>query len=228
MDVDVREILGIHIWHAPTFFERYERKLFCETIGPGSVVLDVGANVGVYTLLAAKRGARVLAIEADPQNVERLRHHVRLNGFDDRVTIFPMASTDKDGAVTIFRNHRNWGNSNLFAGTDPVVVPGNTIDSLELPPIDVCKIDIEGAELLALSGMDRTIRRSPNMRLLTEYCEDFGHTDGMMEFICGRFAFVYAIRKYPFGTKGPLSPSQKVPSYCNLWASGCHAAQGAR
>jgi len=227
IDVDVREIVGINIWHAPTFFEKHERKLFCEAVTPGSVVLDVGANVGIYTLLAAKRGARVLAIEADPQNVERLRHHVRLNGFDDRVTIFPMAATDKEGAVTIFRNHRNSGNSNLFDGTDPVLVPGSRIDSLELPPIDVCKMDIEGAELMALSGMDMTIRRSPNMRLLMEYCKDFRQTDGVMEFLCARFASVYAIRKHPFGAKGPLSPSQKVPSYCNLWASGCHALHGA-
>ena len=82
------------------------------TWAPDSVVLDVGANIGIYTLLAAKRGARVIAIEADPRNVEKLRHHVHLNGFDDRVTILPIAVGDKvvaeidhAGRTATRRNH---------------------------------------------------------------------------------------------------------------------------
>ncbi len=227
MDIDVRETIGINIWHRPKFFEKHERKLFCAAITAGSVVLDVGANVGIYTLLAAKRGARVFAIEADPQNVEPLRHHVHLNGFDDRVTIFHMAATDKEGAVTLFRSHGNSGNSNLFDGIDSVLVPGNTIDSLKLPPIDVCKMDIQGAEVMALLGMDATMRRSPNMEILIEYCKSLGQTDGLMEFICTRFASVYAIRMPPFRPKGPLTASQRLPAFCNLWASNCHALHGA-
>lgn len=130
MVVDVREIIGINIWHRPRFFEKNERALFCAAIRPGNVVLDVGANVGIYTLLAAKRGARVFAIEADPRNVEVLRHHVHLNGFDDRVTIFPIAAGDKEGPVTLFRSAGNSGHSNIFSGIDPIQVPCQTIDSL--------------------------------------------------------------------------------------------------
>src|SRR5216684_869726 len=166
IDIDVRETIGINIWHRPKFFEKHERKLFCAAITAGSVVLDVGANVGIYTLLAAKRGARVFAIEADPQNVEPLRHHVHLNGFDDRVTIFHMAAAAKEGTVMLFRNPSNSGGSSIFRGVDPVFVTSNTIDSLNLPPIDVCKMDIEGAEMMALLGMNATIRRSPNMKML--------------------------------------------------------------
>jgi FkbM family methyltransferase len=218
MEVDVREIIGINIWHRPRFFEKNERKLFCDAIEPGSVVLDVGANVGIYTLLAAKRGARVFAIEADPRNVKMLRHHVHLNGFDDRVTILPIAVSDHEGAVTLFRSPGNSGHSNLFDGVDPVQVPCRTIDSLGLPPIDVCKMDIEGNEVRALKGMDATVKNSPKMKMLVEYAEELGKTAGMMEFICARFAPVYAIRYPPFRPKGPLSATQKPPSFCNLWA----------
>ena len=223
MDVDVREIIGINVWHRPEFFERHERRVFCAAITPGSVVLDVGANVGIYTLLAAKRGARVFAVEADPQNVERLRNHVRLNGFDDRVMILHMAASDKDGPLTLFRSPGNSGHSNLFEGVESVLIPGKTIDSLELPPIDVCKMDIEGAEMTALSGMQDTISRSPKMSLLVEYNTSLGQTNGMMEFICEHFQSVYAIRKPPFAAKGPLSPTQKPRTFCNLWASNCTA-----
>src|SRR6266704_2952794 len=102
LDVDVREYMGFNVWHRPISFEKDERTLFCGAIATGCTVLDVGANVGIYTLLAAKRGAKVFAIEADPQNVEVLRHHVRLNGFDDRVTIFHMAAAAEEGRVTLF------------------------------------------------------------------------------------------------------------------------------
>jgi FkbM family methyltransferase len=218
MEVDVREIIGINVWHRPKFFEKHERDLFCSAILPGSVVLDVGANVGIYTMLAAKRGARVFAIEADPHNVEQLQRHIRLNGFEDRVKVVHMAATDKAEIVRVFRCHGNSGHSNIFEGVDGVAVDARTIDSLDLPPIDICKMDIEGAEMMALSGMQQTIRRSPKMKLLVEYAQSLRHTEGMLEFICSRFDEVYAIRKPPFRHKGPLRATDKLPSFCNLWA----------
>jgi FkbM family methyltransferase len=218
MVVNLRDCMGLNIWHRPEFNEKHERKLFCDAIAPGSVVLDVGANIGLYTLLAAKRGARVFAIEADPRNLELLRQNVHLNGFDDRVTIFPIAAGNQQGMVMLYRTRGNSGNSNLFEGIDPVQVPCRTIDSLNLPPIDVCKMDIEGNEVSALRGMGATIARSPQIKMLIEYAERFGKTDGMMEFISARFEPVYAIRFPPFGPKGPLSTSMKPPAFCNLWA----------
>jgi len=215
----VRETGGMNVWHRPEFFDKNQRKLFCDAIKPGSTVLDVGANVGIYTLLAAKRGARVFAIEADPKTVEILRRNVHVNGFDDRVTVFPIAVGEQEGTVTLFRFAENRGHSNLFEGTDPVLVPCRTIDSLDLPPIDVCKMDIEGSELPALKGMEATIRRSPRMKLLIEYAEALGASAELREFIDGRFAPVYAIRQPPHAPIRLLSPEKKAPPFCDLWAS---------
>lgn len=217
-NLDVRETGGMNVWHRPEFYDKNQRKLFCEAIKPGSTVLDVGANVGIYTLLAAKRGARVFAIEADPKTVEMLRHNIELNGFEDRVTVFPMAVGEREGTVTLYRHEENRGHSNLFDGVDPVAVPCRTIDSLDLPPIDVCKMDIEGSELSALKGMEATIRRSPEMKLLIEYAEAFGGSTGLREFIDSRFGPVYAIRQPPHGPMGPLPPEKKAPPFCDLWA----------
>jgi FkbM family methyltransferase len=220
MDVDVREIIGINLWHRTKSFESHERILFCESVVPGAVVLDVGANIGLYTLLAAKRGARVFAIEADPINAELLRHHVHLNGFDDRVTIFNMAAVDRPGPIRLFRNHGNSGHSNIFSGIDPVEVEGNTIDSLNLPPIDVCKMDIEGAEFPALLGMNATIERSPKMTILMEYSQSVAQTNGLIDFIRARFTSVRAIQNLSFRSAGKLLDSDRpLPSYCNLWIS---------
>lgn len=210
--VDPREIIGINVWHRPELFEKNERRLFCSAVGPGSVVLDVGANIGIYSMLAAKRGARVFAIEADPENVTVLRHHLAINNLLDRVTIVHMAVTDHRGLVNLYRDPTNCGHSNLFSGVSKVCVDGDTIDSLRLPPVDVCKMDIEGAEVQALEGMTTTIRRSPKMRLLIEHSRRFGHTEELLAFVRSNFATVFV------AGNGELTPSAKPPGFCNLWA----------
>src|SRR5579871_4446803 len=218
MDVDVREYMGFNVWHRPRSFEKTERKLFCSAVFQGCTVLDVGANIGIYSLLAAKRGARVFAIEADPNNFQRLRHHIQINKFDDRITAFQIAAGSEKGTLKLFRNPSNCGGSSLFAGVDPVLVPEDMIDSLDLPPIDVCKMDIEGAELIALLGMERTIKRSPNMKMLLEYNERMGQTSGMMELLCSWFENVYIANQLHCTKTAGLTPAQKLPSFCNLWA----------
>ncbi len=212
LDVDPRDIIGINVWHRPGLFEKEERKLFCSAIRPGSVVLDVGANIGIYTLLAAKRGARVFAIEADPTNATILRHHITSNGFADCVTVFEMAAMHEKQSTTLYRDPANSGHSNVFDGVTGISVLGNTIDSLDLPPIDVCKMDIEGAEVMALLGMTRTIDRSPNIRMLIEHCAQFGHTTDLMNLLRSHFATICV------AGKGELRSTEKPPSFCNLWA----------
>src|SRR5689334_11838959 len=158
----MRGTLDICLWHFPELYEREQREMFCSLITPGCTVLDVGANVGLYTLLAAKRGARVFAIEADPHNAALLRHHVKLNRLENWVTILELAATEVEKTVTLYRNPQNWGESNILnRGNLSGTVAGHTIDSLDLPPIDVCKMDIEGAEVFALQGMEGTLKRSP-------------------------------------------------------------------
>jgi hypothetical protein len=95
-----------------------------------------------------------------------------------------------------------------------------TIDSLQLPPIDVCKMDIEGSELNALKGMESTLARSPRMKLLVEYAEELGTTPELINFIAAHlFAPVYAIRQPPLRPIGPLSAEKRPPRFCDLWAS---------
>ena len=215
LDVDPREDLGVNIWNAPKVWERRERKLFCDAIQPGTVVLDVGANIGLYTLPAAKRGAKVIAIEADPLNATRLRHHLKLNELLEAVTIFECAATDCEGCTTLYRDPGNVGRSSMFSETAKgISVRCRTIDSLKLPPIHLCKMDIEGAEIFALRGMIETIKRSPNLRVLIEYSVEFGHADEMLDFARSHFANIEVV-----GT-GPLSNGSKPPhAYCNLWLS---------
>lgn len=167
-----------------------------------------GRDIGIYTLLAAKRGARVFAVEADPANVARLRRHVALNGFTGRVEIFEMAATDESSSRQLFRNPANSGGSNLFRGEPAGTIQGETIDSLHLPPIDVCKMDIEGTEVMALQGMAETIARSPQMRLLIECSSQFRDSSELLELLHAKFSSVREV----------ASGSTDIRGFCNLWA----------
>lgn len=213
LDVDPREFIGVTLWHKPELFEKDERSLFCSSISPGSVVLDVGANIGMYSLLAARRGATVFAVEADPNNAARLKHHIALNNFGDRISVSEFAALDREGSITIYRNPNNCGGSSCYAGTNGTEIPARPIDDLNLPPIDICKMDIEGAETRALLGMRATLRRSPGMKLLVEFNPKVGHCHMLIRLLHAAFGQVDIIG-------GPTLRSGESPTrFCDLACS---------
>lgn len=130
-----------------------------------ATVLDVGANVGAYTLLfatwAGPRG-RVIAFEPASASRAGLLRHLALNGLADRVVVRPEAISDTTGTAP-FVDEGTHGDNHLVAGGGTgrsTLVPSTTIDdfcaSANVTP-DLIKIDIEGAELAALRGARRTI-----------------------------------------------------------------------
>lgn len=117
--------------------------------GFSGTVIDVGANVGAFTVLAAKAGAeRVIAIEPAEANRERLLHHVALNGVADQVTVLDVAVTGRGGAsVGIVGD----GGGAQVAGAGDV----KTVSLVELldryGPVEMLKVDIEGGEFSAFA-----------------------------------------------------------------------------
>lgn len=141
-----------------------EYAAFKAVVTPGATVLDVGANVGAYTLLFATwigASGRVVAFEPASASREGLAAHLAINGLADRVTIRSEAVSDRTGSVQ-FTNTGTHGDNRIVRGADcgTSIVPSITIDdvcaSLRLVP-DVIKIDVEGSELSALRGASRTI-----------------------------------------------------------------------
>jgi len=126
------------------------------------VVYDIGANVGFYTLLASAlagpRG-RVVAFEPLPRNLEFLRAHVAMNGMTN-VVIRSVALADHPGTRP-FDDTPGPSEAHL-AARGSLTVECATLDALvakgEIPPPDVIKMDVEGAELLVLRGGEATIR----------------------------------------------------------------------
>jgi len=151
-----------------------------DLVRPGDTVYDVGANIGYVSLLlarAAGEAGRVYAFEALPDNVERLRSNLRLNGIQARVTVLPGAVTQASGPVRFYVHASGgMGKAAGSAGrTDEpyqaeISVPGLSLDEFVYaqgnPPPQAVKMDIEGGEVLALPGMRRVLAEARPVMLM--------------------------------------------------------------
>lgn len=160
--------------------EPFETQLFEQAVEPGMTVLDVGANIGYYTLIASRRAGpsgHVYAFEPNPETARALRANVRANGVTN-VTVIEKAVSDRPGERELILS-RSATYAGLYQSMPADSVAGSTpvgavtIDeALAGATVDVAKMDIEGEEPAALRGMSATIERSPDMRLFVELSEE--------------------------------------------------------
>lgn len=149
---------------------------------PGMVAVDIGANIGYFTLLMADRvgpRGRVVAIEANPALAELVAETIILNRLDDVVTLHNCAAADAEGSLDFFIVPGRNLNSGIVLEewrdrVDPVNVrkiPAAPADTLlaELGRVDLVKIDVEGAEHMVLAGLEATIAANPGIAIIVEY-----------------------------------------------------------
>ncbi len=151
-------------------YEGDVQRALADHASSGSVVYDVGANVGFFTLMAAALVGpigRVVAFEPMSETVAHLRRHVGLNALG-QVTVIEAAASDHDGRL-------RFGGLGTLARTDPDGerhVRAVAIDTLwrsgEIPTPNVVKLDVEGSELPALRGM-RAVLAAAHPVLLIEF-----------------------------------------------------------
>jgi FkbM family methyltransferase len=173
-------------------------KLLKEAVRPGYTFVDVGAFLGHFTLLAARAAGpsgHVHAFEPDPRDHPWLVRNIEANGFTDRVTLEPMAVSDRTGAVLLHLAQRDRSQSSIVLiqdSRDSIPVPAVALDE-HLPSdaeVSVVKIDVEGAEIRALRGMQRILGASPGVALFIEVnpsaLEAAGaSTDALLECLVG-------------------------------------------
>jgi FkbM family methyltransferase len=161
--------------------------LFRQIVKPGDVVLDLGANIGYFTVLAAKAigpGGRVFSFEPEPTNFRYLTKNIEINGFDN-VFAFQKAVSDSLGTTQLFVCDYDSGHHtiNRYDGiraysrgrhseVHSISIDTVTIDQFldgKTDRVDVIKMDVEGAEALALHGMRDTLRRNAHVRFIVEF-----------------------------------------------------------
>lgn len=143
-----------------------ERELVEQYVGlvdEGMDIWDVGANIGVFSLFAARASAQVHSFEPDPKFAERLKRNVYLNGWEDSVTIHEMALSDSNGETTLYTDGVGGMSPGLSKSDDEtrneVTVDQRRGDGLEIRTPDLLKIDVEGAEARVVRGMTGILDR---------------------------------------------------------------------
>ena len=159
-------------------FEKQELKIFREQIRPGMTIVDIGANIGLYTLISGKRvgsSGKVFAFEPVQENFSFLQKNISANHLDNVIPL-EMALAEEIGERIIYIAKDNKGHHSLSDDSgknEGVKITTDTLDNIlkryGSPKIDLIKMDIEGAEVLALEGMRETIKNNPRIKIFTEF-----------------------------------------------------------
>ena len=160
-----------------TGYEVFETKFFNKLVKPGMCVVDIGANIGYYTLLAARlvgQKGTVYAFEPEPDNYEILIRNINANEFNNVVAV--RKGIYKDTGKISFNIGEYSGAHSLFNPYSSIIntieIETITLDDFFIdksPVIDVIKIDVEGAEMTVLLGMHRMIHENQNIIIITEF-----------------------------------------------------------
>jgi FkbM family methyltransferase len=205
-------------------WEPHATALFHEVIRPGDVVIDVGANVGYYTLLAAHRvgrGGRVYAVEPAANTRRLLRQNLRLNGLNN-VTVIAAAAWDEAAAGRLHLADVNCGSSSLRAlgAGEPVeevslVRLDDVILAEDRSRVSLIKLDIEGAEAHALAGLSATLAGNGRLRVIAEVNAsmmlDFGSTPAALFDYMGGFGFRPYLIPNDYRVAAYLPPIRHLP-----------------
>jgi FkbM family methyltransferase len=174
MFIDPTDVARLSIFGV---LEPLETEIFKKEIKKGDVVLDIGANIGYYTLIAARlvgEKGKVFAFEPHPQNFALLKKNIKLNGYKN-VTLVEKAVSNKNKKLKLYLSGYDCGAHSLYnshKGQHFVEVESIRLDdyfSKLGKKIDFVKIDVEGAEYEALQGMSKIIKRNKDIKIVTEF-----------------------------------------------------------
>ena len=166
-------------YRADSFYQKEPETIaFLNTLTEESILWDVGANIGIYSVYAGKvTGARVYAFEPSMMNLELLFRNVQKNNLGNRISIIPLALSNKDSVLDLFMSKEDlhWAGAHNSIGqntsqdgqamTDPKVssqlsaTGANLIAKFNVPAPTHIKIDVDGLESLVIEGLQSNIEK---------------------------------------------------------------------
>ncbi|MBJ7329662.1 MAG: FkbM family methyltransferase [Solirubrobacteraceae bacterium] len=157
-------------------WEKEEAAWLRRVVQPGAAALDVGANVGYFTLLIAQLAGpdgAVVAVEPETRNLGLLRANLWRHGLDD-VAVLPIAGWSSRTLLPLVFSEVNRGDHQVRpdrADAAAQLVPAGPLDELlgEHAVLDVVKVDTQGVDHEVIAGLRTTLARSPDPQVLVEY-----------------------------------------------------------
>jgi FkbM family methyltransferase len=177
MKLDLQDPVQRRIYFYGDYDERYEAEMVRRLLDEGDTFWDIGANIGYFSLLAARKlnhTGRVVAFEPGRVAYERLQENIGLNPYHN-ITAYKLAVTDKAGeAVLYLAGETADGLASLYdsggGDKDREACRAVSLDEFSrannLSPPDFIKIDVEGAEWFVLKGAENLLAASPPLLLL--------------------------------------------------------------
>ena len=167
--------------------EKATTDLFKKTVKNGDVVVDLGANIGYFSLLASRltgSQGKVFSFEPEPKNYNYLKKNIELNNYN-HAQPFQKAVSDKNGTTKLFICDYDTGHHTInkqdgiqaysrgrIAKERSIDIETVTLDNFlreKTNRINAIKMDVEGAEMLALSGMDRVLKDNKDIKMIVEF-----------------------------------------------------------
>lgn len=171
-------------------FEKKELKILQNIIKPGMVVVDAGANIGLYTLIASEltgKKGKVFSFEPSKETFKRLINNIKLNN-SLNVKAFNEGLGDNPNEKLILRQDMGYGDAEryLFSGNEApdieleninaikigeeIIIDtlDNKLEEMGVKKIDILKIDTEGFEYYILKGAEKVLKNSPDIVILME------------------------------------------------------------
>ena len=176
-------------------YEKYETELFLSQLNKGSVVVDVGANIGYYTLLAARRVKRVYAVEPDKKCFEILKKNVGENNLKN-VVLLDVADSDKNEKKYLKKDKNNQGNNQINDKNGEIVL-AKTLDKIleNEQKISLIKVDTQGWEPQVIAGAKNIIKRwRPTVFL--EYTPSEYRNNKMIDFLKKNYQNIWSINDF--------------------------------
>jgi FkbM family methyltransferase len=152
---------------------------------PGDVVADVGAHIGIHSLVLARAGAHVIAFEPTPDSAARLRAAAAENGL--RVDVVEAALGIEEGEVSLFADPRydlaDAGVRSITGtGARVATARSTSLDACGLQRLDILKVDVEGAEAAVFEGARETLVRLRPRAVVVE-AKGHGDEDALRELL---------------------------------------------
>lgn len=215
-----RPYITSHNW------ERLTTEMFKRVVKEGDVVLDIGANIGYFTLLAARlvgEKGKVYSFEPEPTNYSLLLKNIKLNSYDNVVPLQKAVSNVK-GTVRLHLSDTDTGAHTLRhnpSGQGFTALPSDKSVEVEAVALDeyfedkghainVIKLDVEGAEMAVLLGMDRVLKHNQDVKIFAEFyplaIREFGYSaEEFIGKLMDDYKFsIFAIDYLPRGTREHL------------------------
>jgi len=222
--LDIGEYVQMRIFFdrvVPTY-EVAELEFAKRVLRPGDVAVDVGAHVGLYALTFSREvgpAGRVLALEPDPRNRERLEANIGLNAFAGNVAMLAVAASDEGGTAVLHLSETSSRNS-FYSLTDTTMIDAISVEKVTLDDccarqgvsrVRLLKIDVEGHEPAVLRGASGLLSAQAIDYVMLEYVGDRVHELGLdgvpvdALFASGGYRRIF-----------PKSPPQEWPQVVNL------------